>query len=1263
MSVRVITQANPFKIERTIKTYDTTQYSIYDLYMQEQIDVPIEHCIVYLNDILVTDNYHNIKPFVGDTVYFKVIPAGEREDWEAGGAFSGAAMGGYAGMKIGGLIGSIFGPVGTGVGTALGFVIGFAGGAIFGSTGAGAAYDFLFAGTLDPIDPTYTFDGKTNSGEQYKTVPVVYGTTKMTPSFGGNDYTELVGSGDDAVQYLHQLYVLGYQPTIVNNVKIGDSLLFERVYNTISAVIDGATNTITSTGAFASDDYKVGMPILLENSINYGEYTITSVTDDVLTVSEPLSNESATITLSYLQLTDIYNDVQVMFTYDGDLSDSYYPYQTTEATLDKLCSYNIPQYYTTPDNVKEIDIELTFPSGLGLIESDTVKDHSVEYLIEARNVDSDTWVTLQEKTTVTGNTRNFYRFEKHFTFGSYAGLDSIGQYVIRITKISKDADNSAILDRFVWHIARTHTVDATTGEYIAPVAESVAKDNLLLMSLRIKATDQLSGSINNLTCNVTRWVKDYDATTGEWVVRESHNPAAMYVDVLTNDKLAQTPIPFTDEYFDMDALISFYEWCDGGNTDYTDPDTGEVSAVYYNCDGLCNIESTVEREINAILACGRAQYAIVDGKYTILHDIIQTTPVQMFTPRNMLADSYSSVRTFDYIPNKYNVQFINADVDYILEEIDVTTGSADIEKSIRFTYVSNYKQAYALGKYFLNASQIRVVSYQFKTSVDALVATRGDRILIQHDASLLGISAGRVTAVTTDAGLITSITLDENCPMEAGNSYGITVRDDTISSYGVDTIEGDNTTLILSESVPEGSILVGDLVAFGLTDKITEDAIIIDITYDSYMNATIKCAVYDDAVYDLGATPAWTSNITKLGSEKPEVNVSTYGDIDSTLQHIIDVQNNPALTIFQKQPVPPYNVGDIWFNNTAIYDCVVARTSDESFVQSDWRLRSSSTFDVLNKDTFNIPTPEHRWQQIPGNGVIYNLLATTTYDVTSGDSTKEKVLVDDGDDWIADSYLEAITVEATSAKQIIVDSNANDIHVVGRYENSGYMGEAYTNLLVNPETPISQSVTLSAGHTVIQCYRGTIACNYGTASYGNPLEFDSVGETLSLTISGDCKFGQVTQTAFIPPYVNGSFTTHFDTQSISGTSLQIVTKITNVADSATYGLVQAYGDTSNNVGIVIHENAFYVKGNVGTTIFYYRIGDCYKNTYIISLDWSSGISVTIDGIPLSGYRTDTYGYDIDENYGWDSDEYGFDNTIETIEVPLTTAYIGKVDSD
>ena len=319
-------------------------------------------------------------------------------------------------------------------------------------------------------------------------------------------------------QYLHQLYVLGYKPTIVEEIFIGDASLLKRVRQSVAVTINSSAKTITASSGTPFSGYVSGMRVLIENSSNYGEYTVVTASSTILTVSESIANESATITISTLKDSGNYRGVSVEFIYNIDMTmngkvSNLYPYQTTQAALNLPCRSGTPQYYTTPDNVNEAILELGFMSGLVSINKDNdLKNKSVTYKIEYRQVDTTTWNTAVNN-TITANVREAYRFTKTIHF------PTVGQYEIRVTKTSSDSTSSMVMDRLTWNSVTTHAMTAS-GDYKSPVAEDTA-DDILLMALKIEASEQLTGTISDLSVVETRWVNDYDVSTDSWILRDT----------------------------------------------------------------------------------------------------------------------------------------------------------------------------------------------------------------------------------------------------------------------------------------------------------------------------------------------------------------------------------------------------------------------------------------------------------------------------------------------------------------------------------------------------------------------------------------------------------------------------------------------------------------------------------------------------------------------------------------------------------------------
>ena len=1031
------------------------------------------------------------------------------------------------------------------------------------------------------------------------------------------------------------MYVIGNQPTIVEEVLLEDAPLIGRTRTAITATITG--NTITSVGQFGS--YTTGMRVLLENCENAGEHIVTSATADVLTVADTLTDETVDCTISYLENNGTFTDYNVDFVYNGQLS-SLYPERVIESNLGYGCNFGIYQYYTTPSATTNATLHFAFLNGLCKTSSSGTKSFvDVSYTIEYKLHTATTWTTA-ETVTSQGKTTEAYYVSRYYEF------PDAGTYDLRVKRTTADVDDSSTQDKLTWVSVKTSA--STEGNIVSPINESVA-DDLLLMALRIKATDQISGNMRTVNVVASRWVKDYDSTTGTWVTRASSNPASIFVDTLTNSVLSQHPIPFTSEYFDMDAIEDWHTWCDA--TSYTYGSTTYEKARY-TCNGILTDSSTVEAELLKICAAGRAMFSIIDGKYTVVPERPRSV-VQMFTSRNIVRDSFSITRSFDQIPDGVTVGFVNKSLGYLADEFTINEDATDFS-TYNLSYVDNYAQAYDLGKYLLNSMNYQTLGYQFSASLDAVVVTRGDRIILQHDAGLSAISSGRVQAVAEDGGLLVALVLDEPVTMEDGKSYGITIRTpSSFETYKLVNAKTTTYTVYIDETVSEFDIVAGDLFSFGLHTQETVSLVVTNVAYDKNMQATISAVLYSDDLYLLGEIPDFTSAITAPSSVPSGVSLTPY--TDTTITNIINQQGStPTIRVFQSQPVPPYNEGDIWMNNTATLDCITASTT--TFSTSHWRVRSTATFETLNKETFNTANPEHRWQQIPGSTVPYNLLTVEPYTVSSGDATKSELLVEDSTDWEALNTLASVTVESSILSKVTADSNAETAYAVGRYGANGYMGITYTNLLTSPSAPASQSVVLSAGHTVIQCYRGTISCSYGTASYGSPLEFDSAGETLALTMT-DCQFGQVTQTEFIPPYVATTFPNTSESYTPEGTSVVYTVQIYNMHASDKYYLSSITGDASNYIDVYILNSRIYVEVTTadGDYVESYPIA---KGTYTITIDWSSGVSFTINGVPHTYSEVGQYyGYS-DDAYGYAMNVYGYGDTPIVFATAIDTVTLG-----
>lgn len=79
----------------------------------------------------------------------------------------------------------------------------------------------MLAGGQD--SPTYSLSGGSNVANKYGPVPVILGRHKVFPNYGAEPYTEVLGND----QYLRLLFIWGFGPLEIRDLKIGDTALGE----------------------------------------------------------------------------------------------------------------------------------------------------------------------------------------------------------------------------------------------------------------------------------------------------------------------------------------------------------------------------------------------------------------------------------------------------------------------------------------------------------------------------------------------------------------------------------------------------------------------------------------------------------------------------------------------------------------------------------------------------------------------------------------------------------------------------------------------------------------------------------------------------------------------------------------------------------------------------------------------------------------------------------------------------------------------------
>lgn len=1199
-------QEHLFKSDITMKEI-SSGVSLEQAYLDTNPILGIESAVFIVDDTIVEDITYI--PEDNTIVCVKLVPEDDRTGWNI---LGGALM--FAGLVVTLASGGALWQVGVGL-----FSLG---------AGVVGVNEMLHNMKFDDAD-AQSMQGGSGGANQWNPVPVIYGEHFIAPDFAAPDYTETVPSGSASkadTMYLHQLYVLGHTPLIVDNISIGDTALLVRKRHICRAKIEKLSATtarvtdLTATGELLSTFLRGASFLTLEGfskpqlnqqyriSVHAARHVDIRLDDEMSNILSNIgSDTSSGVSIGRLADSGVYRGVNLKLITDGITEGTPYPQLVNEiyVGLESKYAATHPPLITTPSSINKVDVVVSIPQGLYGVKGTSKKDATVSAVIQVKKVTDEIWDF--------GGRVQFkdYKITEARSATTTINLTTAGQYMVRVVKEQSDygANDGCNMIQFTRAICYKVQEDPNDASKMIPVVpiSSHVKDDFTFMALRIQASDQLNGTITNLNCTIRQGNMVYDkdyviAPTTEvpnpvtheydkWFPGYSSNPASTFMSILTNKIICRYPIGSAAGWdspelipIDWDMLGEWYTFCD---------ETG------YTCDGVVNSTSTVRDELEKVCQTGRASFTIKDGLYTVMIEKPKDA-VQLFSPRNTY--NFSASRQYHEIFDGVRVKFTDKDLGYTSNETTVFPDGSKQEKFDEFslTYVTSMRNAKRQGEYYYNVKTLRQETFTFSTDFEYLVCTSGDRIKFQHDVPLIGLASTRVKSLITSGSTIIGLFLDEYVTMlDDGTHYGIQVRayDDDESGFIIkgpylvsNGLATENTNKLML-TVPKGAneFEVGDILAYGLHGTETEDLLIIDISTGEDLTATITAVKYDEDIYELETFAEWEPVVVKAGSKSTGRGVNIPSVMDRSISNLqaLTATASTSKLFNEDQPTTPYTRGDIWKRGVNMYMTSTTRAGAEAFVASDWERATSDTFKTMAQETFGDAFPEHRWFISPGGDTP--ILYSELFSVNAGSSSADNIFSDDEAYWDAgQAEGKLITPDPENGNKY------NPTHVkaklelgqtasfAGRYGRGAWLGEAYTNFYPNPEVgSATKSISLEAGDYVLQCFTGSMVCKnsggqvVGTAEEDAPSLFTAVAGTYTFTTT-DATYVSLTKTAFIPPYNSGQAAANSYLYSITVPRVEGVVDVFN--KSTTFvPIVQLYVDTANYIVLGMKDDVFHIK--------------------------------------------------------------------------------------
>jgi hypothetical protein len=534
-------------------------------------------------------------------------------------------------------------------------------------------------------------------------------------------------------------------------------------------------------------------------------------------------------------------------------------------------------------------------------------------------------IRAASNTIITFGSGGFFENRKD-AFNYVHPLESLPRkrYQVRVRRLDND-DPESETDYRKYHkavISHVTSYDSKESPMVNPPGCYLAKT-----AVRIQSTNKVNGNIDGINALVQTVTWDYDRTTGLWTGPKSatNNPASLFIYVLTHPANAFRVTKISQ--LDLTSLTAWHNFCNpvpqdvastslvigryytiktAGTTNWmaigagsnnigesfyaTGTSTGGGVATYcpkYTYNGVVTNTQSIMDTLRDICAAGLASPTYVDGKWGVVIDQPRAQTIQHFTPHNSWG--FESTKNLPILPHAFRVTIADESLAYQANELIIynygyaakagtyngqVKKAAELFEQLTLPGVTNADQATRLARWHFAQIKLRPESYSLNVDFEQLVCTRGDLVKITHDVPRWGTGSGRIKAVSDN-----TITLTESVYLEAGKTYNILIRKNSISNVvGSESITKVltaitqtgyvNTITITSNIVTADNVEPDNLFMIGEVDKVNQQCIVTAVEPSGNYSAKLTLADYSPEIYtsDLSGLLVFNANISTVNT-------------------------------------------------------------------------------------------------------------------------------------------------------------------------------------------------------------------------------------------------------------------------------------------------------------------------------------------------------------------------------------------------------------
>jgi hypothetical protein len=550
-------------------------------------------------------------------------------------------------------------------------------------------------------------------------------------------------------------------------------------------------------------------------------------------------------------------DVEIREGYPDDDKFTLYNQQVIEEQINKGLVYDegdsepLPVKHVSAKDVTKVILDFSFPEGLyHTNHQGDEQSEGVVIRIRGRKVGTPT-DAFTDIETLTISKKKTKPFTRSWTWEP----PERAQWEFEVTRMNVEQASARKHSQVDWVVVRSFR-----PEYPLNLPFPAA-----MVAIRIRASRQLNGVLDEFNLLVKRVLPDWDSTLNQWITRTTRSPAAAFREEMQGPAMSY---PRTNAQIDLPEIQEWAEWME------------TIGSEGMEYDRVHDFEASWRDNVQDIAHAGRATAADRGDKWSVAVDKPATLVMAHITPRNSFNFQWN--RPYVKPPDGFTVKFFDRTNDYVETKRIVPwptwpgPGEPIIVEDVDLPGKTNPDEIYREATRKMYEIIYRAERYTVNQDYESLILTRNDLVYLNHDKKNKTLVGSRIRYV--DDGSPQSVTLEDEVTIEAGTSYVIVTRSLAIPGSDADAPFG---TIVRSISVtppgPTNKLILsgpgnlpaeGDLVSFGTADQINAECKVQKIDRGENLTAQLTLIPHApeiDLIYMPALViPAWDGRVGEV---------------------------------------------------------------------------------------------------------------------------------------------------------------------------------------------------------------------------------------------------------------------------------------------------------------------------------------------------------------------------------------------------------------